>query len=85
VQHLPAVQWPLGMYGESRVLWLKVLQAALSLAANVLFTYQARRAAAAEARQASAQPMLRPQVLASNHTLHTLDPTTCRLLCCFHN
>jgi hypothetical protein len=50
------------------------LQAALSLAANVLFTYQARRAATAEARQASAQPILRPQVLPSDHRLESAQP-----------
>jgi uncharacterized protein YbjT (DUF2867 family) len=44
----------------------RALQVLLSLGANVLFTYQARRAAAAAARQASAQPILRPQVSALN-------------------
>ena len=38
------------------------VQVVLSLGANVLFTYQARRAAAAAAREAAAQPILRPQV-----------------------
>lgn len=67
---------------EYIVLWLVMLQAALSLAANVLFTYQARRAAAAAARQASAQPMLRPQVPPYDPIILTLSPGNVGCRCC---
>ena len=78
VHHLPSLTVGAGLQSQGAFL----LQAALSLAANVLFTYQARRTAAAAARQASAQPMLRPQVPPLDPVGLTLSPGDVGCPCC---